>query len=865
MQVVFGRVGLLPWNKHRAFATLTWPRRQRRLVSAIAMVALSIAFAQPALATIAYVQGAGLNPNSGSSVSVTFTAAQTAGNFNVVSVAWDDTTSTVTSITDTKGSTYVLAGTPGTISGTVTQQFYYATNIAAAAAGANTVTVTYSKSVTYPEVKIAEYSGIATTSPFDGMVSTSGTGTAILSGSLTTTNASDLLIASDVIFGTSTVGDPNYTSRDTVGGDLEQDRIVSAVGSYTASDTQTPSSWWLIQLIAFKAAAGTPPTAPTGLTATAYSASEIILNWGASTDAAGVTNYLVERCSGANCTSFSQIGASTSTGYSDSTVSIGTTYSYRVRATDAAALLSGYSNSSVPTSPALRPGGINYTYDAGGRLTVVANGNDSTTTYTLDAAGNRTQTSVSTPSAFSAPSGLTVTPVSATSLKLTWNPPTGGYGTLTYQIYRAGSQVGTSATASYTDTGLAAHTSPSYTIGATDAHGDPSPISPPGSNYTYALPTITTFSGASASSTSINLTWADPDTNGPGLSGYTLYRGTTLLPPLAAGTTSYVDTGLGIGTSYTYTLTAQDTAGDTASASATAPTFPALNLTSFTATPTSSTTMTLAWTANDATGQGALKYSLARGATVLANPATSPVSDTGLAIATSYTYTLTATDTVGDTVNVTTPGKTYPLPTASLSVGPATATSVTLNYTAADANGPGLKNIAIYKGGVLQTQATSASGSYVPTGLSPGTSYTYSMYSYDTDNDTSLVSTVTASTAGHNDAGTMTEGGISSGPINIIGFFHGTINYGSYTPTALTGGKTLIDFVDADSNGTVEVSGFTSDPGAGWLLSATGRGVTKQASAAVYSYSAGTATWEWTNSVFGFQTSGTTSCIITHL
>ena len=42
-----------------------------------------------------------------------------------------------------------------------------------------------------------------------------------------------------------------------------------------------------------------PPTAPTGLTATAVSATQINLNWTASTDNVGVTGYRVERCQGA--------------------------------------------------------------------------------------------------------------------------------------------------------------------------------------------------------------------------------------------------------------------------------------------------------------------------------------------------------------------------------------------------------------------------------------------------------------------------------------------------------------------------------------------------------------------------------------
>ena len=42
----------------------------------------------------------------------------------------------------------------------------------------------------------------------------------------------------------------------------------------------------------------TPPSAPTGLGATAVSTSQIDLAWTASTDNVGVTGYRVERCQG---------------------------------------------------------------------------------------------------------------------------------------------------------------------------------------------------------------------------------------------------------------------------------------------------------------------------------------------------------------------------------------------------------------------------------------------------------------------------------------------------------------------------------------------------------------------------------------
>ena len=96
----------------------------------------------------------------------------------------------------------------------------------------------------------------------------------------------------------------------------------------------------------------TPPTAPTGLNATAVSSTQVNLGWTASTDNVGVTEYRVERCAGSGCTNFVQVGTPTGTSFNDTGRSPSTTYRYQVRAADAAGNLSPYSTIATATTPA---------------------------------------------------------------------------------------------------------------------------------------------------------------------------------------------------------------------------------------------------------------------------------------------------------------------------------------------------------------------------------------------------------------------------------------------------------------------------------------------------------------------------------
>ncbi len=96
------------------------------------------------------------------------------------------------------------------------------------------------------------------------------------------------------------------------------------------------------------------PTIPNILSATVASFSTIRLTWSPSTDigGSGLSGYKIERCNGASCTRFSQVGVETSSTYSDTGLNPGTTYSYRVRAYDGVGNHSGYSQSFAATTPA---------------------------------------------------------------------------------------------------------------------------------------------------------------------------------------------------------------------------------------------------------------------------------------------------------------------------------------------------------------------------------------------------------------------------------------------------------------------------------------------------------------------------------
>ncbi|MGA9800313.1 MAG: IPT/TIG domain-containing protein, partial [Terriglobales bacterium] len=204
---------------------------------------------------IAFVQVKAATPQTASaSVLVAFTAAQTAGNLNVVAVGWNDTTSTVTGVTDTRGNTYVLAAGPTAGTG-LTQSIYYAKNIAA---GTNTVTVTFNKAAAFADIRVLEYSGLDTSNPLDQTAAAAGSGTTASSGAATTTLPNELIFGAGMTSGGFTGAGTGFTSRIITTPDLDnaEDRTVSATGSYTAT-APTSSAKWVMQMATFIASGQT--------------------------------------------------------------------------------------------------------------------------------------------------------------------------------------------------------------------------------------------------------------------------------------------------------------------------------------------------------------------------------------------------------------------------------------------------------------------------------------------------------------------------------------------------------------------------------------------------------------------------------
>ncbi len=581
-----------------------------------------------------------------------------------------------------------------------------------------------------------------------------------------------------------------------------------------------------------------PPSAPSGLTATAISSSQINLSW---TDVANETGFKIERKTGAGGT-YSQI-ATVGTGvvtYNNTGLTVNTTYFYRVRATNAGgdspysseasattldvapAAPSGLSATSISSSQINLSWTDNATNEtgfkierktgSGGTYAQIATTAANVTTYndtgltsgTIYFYRVRATNSVGD-SAYSAeasattgtvppdtPTGLTATATSSSQINLSWTDvatETGfkierktGVGGTYSQIATVGTGIVT-----YSNTGLAANTTYYYRIRATNAGGD-SPYSSEANATTLdvAPAAPSGLSATSISSTQINLSWTDNATNE---TGFKIERKTgsggtyAQIATTGANVTTYNDTGLTSGTIYFYRVRATNAVGDSAysaEASAATGTVPPDTPTGLTATATSSSQINLSWT--DVATETGFKIERKTGvggtysqiATVGAGVVT--YSNTGLTANTTYYYRIRATNAGGDSpysseANATTLDV-APAAPSGLSATSISSTQINLSWTDNATNETGFKiERKTGSGGTYAQIATTGAGVtiYSDTGLTAGTTYFYRVRATNAVGDSaySVEASATTGTVPPDTPTGLTATATSSSQINL--------------------------------------------------------------------------------------------------
>lgn len=172
------------------------------------------------------------------------------------------------------------------------------------------------------------------------------------------------------------------------------------------------------------------PSNPTNLVASNITQTTTDLAWTASTDNIAVVGYDVFR--GAT-----KIGSSTNTTYSVTELTANTNYTFTVKAKDAAGNVSGASNS-VPVTTLAIP----------------------------------VDTEVP-----SNPTNLVASNITQTTTDLNWTASTDNMAVTAYDVFNGLTLIGSSATNSYSVTGLTANTNYSFTVKAKDAAGNVSGVS----------------------------------------------------------------------------------------------------------------------------------------------------------------------------------------------------------------------------------------------------------------------------------------------------------------------------------------------------------------------------------------------------
>ena len=233
------------------------------LVLGLLLVLFAAGFLLPhnAQAAITHVQSANISSlSSVTTLSKAFTSNNTAGDLIIVWVGWQSSITTA-AVTDSAGNVYQPLSIVEFLNIPLRAQIFYARNILA---GANTVTLTLTGPDPDVTLSIHEYAGVDPVNPLDGEARLNnliaGTNAQPQSGSVTTTQASDLLFGvayDDRSFGSETWTEGSgWALRQSNSMSGTEDMIATSTGSYSATFTVSIANNWVGEIAAFKAAVG---------------------------------------------------------------------------------------------------------------------------------------------------------------------------------------------------------------------------------------------------------------------------------------------------------------------------------------------------------------------------------------------------------------------------------------------------------------------------------------------------------------------------------------------------------------------------------------------------------------------------------
>lgn len=218
----------------------------------------------PLHCTVALVAGqTASGTGAGTTATATLTNNPTAGNFVIALVASANGAATTCTVQDGAGTPNAYtktAGSPTFRLGIGSAFVFYLPN----APGTANKAITATASSTSVQIWVAEFSGVATSSPFEREAGdNTHSGATINLPTITTTNNGDLIVACAVAGATITSANSPWTGISIVqNGNYAAYMIQGTAGAQAINFTQNASSTWTAQEAAFKAAAGSTTFIP---------------------------------------------------------------------------------------------------------------------------------------------------------------------------------------------------------------------------------------------------------------------------------------------------------------------------------------------------------------------------------------------------------------------------------------------------------------------------------------------------------------------------------------------------------------------------------------------------------------------------